>query len=243
MENEIINWVDCIDKNLMLMLNFNGGYVQDCIWQTFSSRLLWILPALMFIVYSFRHYRWPRALSFIFAIALTILLCDRISSGLIKPFFMRLRPSHCIALAGQLHFVDGYRGGMYGFVSSHAANAFGAVTFVALVLRRRKLTCALFLLALLVSYSRIYLGVHYPGDILAGGLLGCFIGYAIYKITFFAFSVRICSPNALSVLPKRSECPVQTLRVSCPNTKSTKSKADLILFALQYMLFRNAKTY
>lgn len=236
MENEIISLVDGIDKNLMLTLNFNGGYVQDCIWQTFSSRLLWILPALMLIVYSFRHYRWPKALSFILAVALTVLLCDQISSGLLKPLFMRLRPSHCIALAGQLHFVDGYRGGMYGFVSSHAANAFGAVTFVALVLRRRKITFALVSLALLVSYSRIYLGVHYPGDILAGGLLGCLIGYAIYKVTY---SLSF----APSVLPKHSERSAQMLRVSCPNTKSTKSKADLILVALQYMLFRNAKTY
>ena len=191
METEFINWIDGIDKNLMLLLNFDGGYAQDCIWLTFSSRLLWILPALLFIVYAFMHYRWPKALSFILAIALTILFCDQISSSFLKPLFMRLRPSHCLELSGQLHFVDGYRGGMYGFVSSHAANAFGAVTFVSLVLRRKLITYALFSLALFVSYSRIYLGVHYPGDILAGGLLGCMIGYAVYKILFYAFTLRI----------------------------------------------------
>lgn len=191
MGNELINWIDSIDKSLMLLLNFNGGYVQDCVWQAFSSRLLWILPALFFIVYTFKHYHWAKAVSYIFAIALTVLLCDQISSGVFKPFFMRLRPSHCAAIAGQLHFVDGYRGGMYGFVSSHAANAFGAVTFATSVLRCRKVTYSLFTLASLVSYSRIYLGVHYPGDTIAGGLLGCIIGHTIYRILSYAFSIKV----------------------------------------------------
>lgn len=177
-----INLLDALDKRLMLYLNYDGGGMMDDLCQVLSSRLLWVLPALLFVAYAFRRWHYAKAIIAVLCAAVTVVLCDQISSSVIKPMFMRLRPSHCIGLETMLHYVDDYRGGIYGFVSSHAANAFGIVTFVSLLLRRRWVTISLFVLASCVGYSRIYLGVHYPGDVLAGALLGCAIGYGMYAV-------------------------------------------------------------
>ena len=183
MDNSLIYWLDGIDRQLMLILNYDGGAVQDWCWQTCSSRLIWVLPAVYFVYRLFaQQRRWVYSAVLLLGLVLAVALCDQVSSGLIKPLVGRLRPSHTPELAGLLHLVDGYRGGMYGFVSSHAGNAFGAVTYVALVLRRRRLTLVLTALALAVGYSRIYLGVHYPGDVLAGALLGVALGMLAYGV-------------------------------------------------------------
>ncbi len=175
-----IDKLDCIDKELMLLLNYDGGYIQDCFWLFMSSRIVWVLPALAFIVYAFRHFSRTKATSMIIAMIITIALCDQVSSSIIKPFFGRLRPSHAPELEGLLHLVNGYRGGLYGFVSSHAANSWGAVTLAALIIHRRWTRYLLIVLALCVSYSRVYLGVHYPADVFCGGMLGIFIGFFVY---------------------------------------------------------------
>ncbi len=183
MDNSLIYWLDSMDRQLMLILNYDGGAVQDWWWQACSSRLIWVLPA-AYVVYRLfaRQRRWAYSAVLLLGLVLAVALCDQVSSGLIKPLVGRLRPSHEPALAGLLHLVDGYRGGMYGFVSSHAANAFGAVTYVALALRRRRFTLVMTAMALAVGYSRIYLGVHYPGDVLAGALLGVVMGTLAYGV-------------------------------------------------------------
>jgi undecaprenyl-diphosphatase len=116
-------------------------------------------------------------------LALCVLLADRISSGFFKPFVARLRPTH--ALGEAVHIVRDYRGGRYGFVSSHAANMFAVAVYSLLVVRRTYFTVFMLLFALFVSYTRIYLGVHYPLDIICGGLLGAGIGWgvaALYRL-------------------------------------------------------------
>jgi undecaprenyl-diphosphatase len=116
-------------------------------------------------------------------VALTILLSDQITSGLMKPFFERLRPTHDPALDGLVHTVNGYRGGKFGFASSHAANTFGLAVLLWLLLRNHYRHIGwLFLWAALVSFTRIYLGVHYPGDILVGALVGLTCGYVVYRL-------------------------------------------------------------
>lgn len=216
MDNSIVYWLDGMDRQLMLILNYDGGVVQDWCWQACSSRLIWVLPAMYFVYRLFaRQRRWADAAVLLLGLVLTVTLCDQVSSGLIKPLVGRLRPSHAPALAGLLHLVDGYRGGLYGFVSSHAANAFGAVVYVALTLRRRRMTLAMVALALAVSYSRIYLGVHYPGDVLAGALLGAVIGALTYGMALGLcwalprFEVRYATLLLVCVF---SMCPVHAQR-------------------------------
>lgn len=178
-----IYYLSNLDKNITLMLNYDGGSVQDTFWICFSSRLIWILPALLFLVYLFNKKKnWKEAMLVILALVLVVTLCDQIASTIMKPYFARLRPSHTPGVENLLHYVNAYRGSNYGFASSHAANSFGAITFVCLLLRNRITTILLTLMAILTSFSRIYLGVHYLGDILTGALLGVVIGYLFYRM-------------------------------------------------------------
>ena len=94
----------------------------------------------------------------------------------------RLRPTHDPAIADMIHTVNGYRGGRYGFVSSHSANAFAVVVFTSLVVRRRIYTVLTLIWALLTAYSRVYLGVHYVGDVVCGAVLGIFVALVVYGV-------------------------------------------------------------
>lgn len=186
--DEILNTLDTIDRYITIALNYDGGAVQDDIWTVFSSRLIWVLPAIALIAHLlYNKQTRKQTLVVVFALALIITLCDQTTSTLMKPFFARLRPSHTPGVMEALHYVGDYRGGLYGFASSHAANSFGAVIFVALLIKRRWVTVAMTLLALCVCYSRIYLGVHFFGDLLVGGIIGCLFGYTVYMLTFVGY--------------------------------------------------------
>lgn len=117
---------------------------------------------------------------FIIAVIVLIFLSDKISVYWFKEVFMRYRPCHNNDIAHLIHLVDGC-GGKYGFVSSHAANTFALATFMGIFLRKHfsKMLIWMLIWAAVVSYSRIYLGVHYPSDIAIGGLLGILIGYSV----------------------------------------------------------------
>jgi len=128
-------------------------------------------------------------------VALTILLCDRITSGFMKPFFARLRPSHEPSLEGLLHLVNDYRGGLYGFASSHAADTFGVAMFVWLSLKKYyRWIWVVFVWAALMTYTRIYLGVHYPSDILVGALIGMTLGWLSLKGSFYVWNKNKKAP-------------------------------------------------
>ena len=121
------------------------------------------------------------------AVGLFVTLADQISTSIFKDGFKRLRPSHTEEIRELIHLYtkkngEVYYGGLYGFVSSHAANSFALASFLSKLFKVRWFGYCIYGWAFIVSYSRIYLGVHYPGDILGGALLGILIGLAVYRI-------------------------------------------------------------
>jgi undecaprenyl-diphosphatase len=175
-----------LDKKILLFLNSFHTPWLDPIVLFMTQTWAW-LPLYFFLLYlvikEYKKETW-----FVLAgILLTIILADQITSSIMKPFFERLRPSNEPSLQGILHLVkrsDGtfYKGGLYGFSSGHAANTFGTATFFFLLFRSpNKWIGWLFLWAVVMTYTRIYLGVHYPGDILVGGTIGVLAGISGYQ--------------------------------------------------------------
>jgi undecaprenyl-diphosphatase len=115
-------------------------------------------------------------------IILAVTLADQFSVQLFKNIVQRLRPCHEPSLVGLVHLVNGECGGQYGFVSSHATNSFNVALLSLLFIKKRWFTISIILWAIVVGYSRIYLGVHYPGDVICGSLLGALIGWSIYRL-------------------------------------------------------------
>jgi undecaprenyl-diphosphatase len=144
--------------------------------------MVWIPLVLFLLAVLVYKVRWQQWVPVLLGFALVVLLCDQFSSHLCKPLFSRLRPTHHPDFMDQVHTVFGYRGGKYGFISGHAANAFGVGTFFALLFRTPLLTATVFLWATLMAYSRIYLGVHFISDIIPGILCGLFFGYLSYRL-------------------------------------------------------------
>ena len=164
------------DEAAFLWLNSFHSEALDPIVLQLTQTITWI-PLYLLVLYQI--YRTdPKNTAWILGgVMLTILLADQVSSGLMKPYFERLRPCHDPRWEGMLHLY-GRCGGLYGFVSSHAANTFGLATFLTLKLgKKQKAIAWLFLYALIVSYTRIYLGVHYPLDLFFGAVVGVLAAY------------------------------------------------------------------
>jgi undecaprenyl-diphosphatase len=177
--------IESADQSLFLWLNsFHGSWGDETMW-LISSKWLWIPLYLLIIFKLFKSYK-KELLKIIALIIIVIGLSDWISSGVIKTVVKRNRPTHNTELASQVHTyiqADGseYRGGKFGFVSSHAANSFAIATLAFLLLRRKSKQWGwLFLWATIVSYSRIYLGVHYPLDIIGGAMVGIGVTLTVY---------------------------------------------------------------
>ena len=166
-----------IDSSIFLYFNGMHASWTDVLFYYISNRFVWIPLYLLLAFFLFRRYR-KRAWIVVAAVVISVFLSDQ-SCNLIKRTVQRPRPSHNIELVDQVHLVakpDGtlYKGGPYGFPSSHAANAMALAFIVVAFLTREKTlwTLLVFFWMLLVSYSRIYLGVHYPGDIIVGWCVG-----------------------------------------------------------------------
>lgn len=172
--------LDSWDKQALIFLNSFHTPLLDPVAYYLTKTEFWVplYAYLLFLI--FRDYR-KNGWWVLLGVIITILIADRVTSGLMKPFFLRLRPSHDPSLEGIIHIVNNYRGGRYGFASGHAANTTGVALFMFLLFRRSYRWIGLmFVWAAIMSYTRIYLGVHYPGDIIAGALVGVMGGCAGY---------------------------------------------------------------
>jgi undecaprenyl-diphosphatase len=185
----MIEVLNDIDQHLLLWLNGHHSPFLDHVMFLVSGRFEWMPLYALIIALIIRRYRW-KSLWILLAVIIMITLSDQLAN-LLKAGVKRLRPCKDPQIGHLVHLVNNYCGGTYGFVSGHAANSFALATFVSLLFRRKWATSGMILWAALVSYSRIYLGVHYPGDVIGGALLGMLLGLGIY----YAIPPRITSPE------------------------------------------------
>ena len=180
---DISQWLVEGDSSILLAVNgMHSSYFDTFMWLC-SRKFEWIPFYLSILYVLFRNFNWRVVLYSLVAMGVILLLTDAVSSHFIRPVVARLRPSNLEnPISEMIHIVDNHRGGRYGFPSSHASNSWGLVFFVGLLLRRRVLTTFLACWALLICYSRLYLGVHYPGDLLAGMMLGAVVASVVYYV-------------------------------------------------------------
>jgi undecaprenyl-diphosphatase len=193
-----------IDTEILLAINgWHAPWADTLMW-IISAKTTWIPLYLLLIgllVWRYRQpaptpIKWlqkvPACVVMIVVIALAVGAADFIASGILKEWVARPRPSRVPELEGMLHIVNGYKSGQYGFVSSHAANTMACGLLFSLIWRNKIATSGLMLWVAMNCYSRMYLGVHYPLDIL-GGL---FVGVMVALLGYYALS-------ALGVVERR----------------------------------------
>ncbi len=179
-----VSTISDIDKYLLLSLNGSESLFWDGCMKVYTSMLIWLPLALMLVYVLVKNNNMKDFLLLLLMVVAVVGLTDIISSGICKPSFERWRPTRDPVLMYMIDIVSGTRGKDFGFTSSHAANSFGIAMFVILLIKNRILTISLLLWASMNAFTRIYLGVHYPGDIVAGTIIGVTVGvlmYALYR--------------------------------------------------------------
>ena len=183
-----------IDTQLLLFINQHHSACADQLMWIISAKATWIplyLLLIAVIVKQYPHratrakYAWmhhiPTYLFILIAIIAAIGVADFVASGILKPLVARPRPTRVAELEGVLHLVNNYRSGQYGFVSSHAANTMACALLYSLIRRKKIATIGLMLWVAMNCYSRMYLGVHYPTDIMGGLLVGTLVAVVAYR--------------------------------------------------------------
>lgn len=185
---EFILWLSDIDARLLLIVNGAHSPFFDAVMWCISGRWIWIPFYAVLAYLLFRRMSWKRASICLVTIGLIILAADQTCATLIRPEIGRLRPANLNnPLSSFVHVVNGYRGGRYGFPSCHAANTFALAVFMSLVIRHKWFTVMMFSWAFVVSYSRMYLGVHYFGDLFCGATIGSLFAVLFYYLQNYLF--------------------------------------------------------
>ena len=169
---DLLSILKAMDTMVFLTVNSHHNAYFDSVMWLVSGKLIWVPMYVSLFFVLLKNYSYKVVFAILLAIGVVILFTDSFTAQIIRPWVCRLRPSNLDnPMSSMVHIVDGYRGGAYGFPSNHASNTWGLAFFITFLFRRYKLTFFFFLWALLVCYSRMYLGVHYFGDLLIGGLL------------------------------------------------------------------------
>lgn len=185
MINQLIHW----DQQLFTLLNSWGTPILDPFMRLASAVWIWVPVYLLLVVFMIKSGRRKGLLAILF-LFITLILTEQVSVHLFKNVFERLRPCHDPVMADTIRLVARQCGGQFGFVSTHASNAAGLVVFSSLFFKKTSFTWAIIIWAIIVSYSRIYLGVHYPGDILGGWALGALIALLIFALFSLIYKRR-----------------------------------------------------
>lgn len=207
-----------IDRYMLLSLNGSDSIFWDGCMKVYTSMGIWMPLAVMLVYVLIKNNNIKDFFLLVVMIGIVFGLTDFISSGLCKPFFERWRPTRDPLLMYIVDVVNETRGKDYGFTSSHAANSFGIATFVMLLVKNRILSVSLIIWASMNAFTRIYLGVHYPGDIIAGTIIGVLTGWGMYKL--------------YRMIKRRQQRNMQRDWISSQYTKSGYMVSDVYLLLL-----------
>lgn len=182
-----------LEREAFLFLNGNHTpYLDQFVW-FYTGKIFWI-PIALFILFTICYKKyWKESVLILMTIVLVITLCDQFSSSICKPLFARARPTGHPEFMEEVHTVFGYRGGRYGFISSHAANAFGFAAYTLLLFKNRLYTFFILIWSTFMAYTRIYLGVHFISDVIPAIVVGVGFSFLCYKLYIFARN-RVLKP-------------------------------------------------
>jgi undecaprenyl-diphosphatase len=188
----MIEYFEEIDRQIVLAINSWHSPLLDEVMWWISARITWIPLYIFILILAFKKLNKHHFIYFILLAAIAVIVTDLVSVHLFKNVFLRYRPSHNLHLLDQLHFYqiapgNRYKGGEYGFISSHAANYFAIATASYLVLKKdySRLKWLLLFIGIIICFSRIYLGVHYLSDVVVGAVIGSLITFLLYKFWYF----------------------------------------------------------
>lgn len=199
----MLHSLDELDRQLFLFLNgFHTEWLDELMYWI-TNKYTWFPLYLLLIVLLIKKYR-IRGLVMCLGMVLAVGISDQITSGWMKPFFGRLRPCQVPDIQSVVHLVAGC-GGKYGFASSHASTTFALATVVWLMLRSWSASFGwVFAWSAIVAYSRVYVGVHYPLDILVGAMIGFIVGWLVYGLYQWVVPKLFKAANSTTGLPSDS---------------------------------------
>ena len=202
------------DKDLLLSLNGSDSLYLDRVMRVLTAAVTWVpLYISLFYVVLNNNDNFRKVIMILCGAGLCVLLAGTVDDMIVKPMVGRWRPTHDPEIGLLVDIVDGYRGGRFGFFSAHASNTFSIAVFFCWLVRSRLLSLALILWSFTNCWTRLYLGVHFPGDILVGLLWGGLVGSAVYFLYYrlsrnMTSRRRFISSQYTSTGFQRSDCDV-----------------------------------